>query len=252
MTPLSPDERLVHERAHGIFLARDAAKYWGHKSRAGQLRVERRIVLFRQMADLRPGMRVCEIGCGTGIFTRPLIEQTGASVVGIDISPELLAVARRDVTDPRATFVLGDCMEPESLGIPFGFDAVVTNSVLHHLDVERALAAIHRMLRPGGVFVCSEPNMMNPQIALQKNIPWIKKWAGDSPDETAFFRWQIADRLRTAGFDQVAVTPFDFLHPTVPDALAGIGDRVLRVFERLPGIREIAGSLLITGKKFVL
>ena len=33
--------------------------------------------------------------------------------------------------------------------------------------------------------------MLNPQIAIQKNIPWVKRKLGDSPDETAFFRWPL-------------------------------------------------------------
>jgi len=246
---VSHEDRLAHERVHGTFLAANPAKYWGHESLAGHLRVERRIDLFRERAHLAPGVRLCEIGCGTGIFTKLLLERTGATIVGIDISPDLLAIAGRDVSDPRVSFVLGDCMQPESLGIPLAFDAVVTNSVLHHLDLEKALPAVFRMLRPGGTFVCSEPNMMNPQIALQKNIPWIKKMAGDSPDETAFFRRRIAKRLRAAGFSDVFATPFDFLHPGLPDAIAKPCDRLFRLIERIPIVHEISGSLLIGGKK---
>ena len=246
---VSHEDRLAHERTHGTFLATNPAKYWGHESLAGRLRVERRIDLFRDKAHLEPGVRICEIGCGTGIFTKLLLERTGATIVGIDISPDLLAIAGRDVPDPRVSFVLGDCMQPETLGIPLEFDAVVTNSVLHHLEVEKALLAVFRMLRPGGVFVCSEPNMMNPQIALQKNIPWIKKMVGDSPDETAFFRWKITERMREVGFTDVFAKPFDFLHPGLPDVIAKPCDRALRLFERIPLLREISGSLLIGGRK---
>ena len=71
------------------------------------------------------------------------------------------------------------------------FDAVVGSSVLHHLDVAQALRECFRVLKPEGVICFTEPNMLNPQIALQKNISFLKKRLGDSPDETTFFRWQI-------------------------------------------------------------
>ena len=71
------------------------------------------------------------------------------------------------------------------------FDSVVGSSVLHHLEIKEALRDIYRVLKPGGTIYFTEPNMLNPQIAIQKNIPWIKRKLGDSPDETAFFRWSL-------------------------------------------------------------
>ncbi|MFA6160950.1 MAG: class I SAM-dependent methyltransferase [Patescibacteria group bacterium] len=242
-------QRLEHEKQHGVFLAKNPEAIWGHASLAGRLRVQRRVDLFKELADLRPGKRICEIGCGTGVFTKELISRTGVSIVGVDISPELLQLAEGHVHDPRVTFVVGDCMEPNTLNMPLDFDAVVTNSVLHHLDVPKSLAAIYEMLRPGGIFVCSEPNMMNPQIAVQKNISFIKKLAGDSPDETAFFRWKLARQMRDAGFVEVGIRPFDFLHPRVPDSWAESLDGVLKNLEKVPAIKEISGSLIIFGQK---
>ena len=63
------------------------------------------------------------------------------------------------------------------------------------------------MLRPGGGIRFTEPNMANPQIAVQKNVSVIKRWAGDSPDETAFFRWSLTLRLLSSGFVDVEVEP---------------------------------------------
>lgn len=90
---------------------------------------------------------------------------------------------------------------------------------------------------------------MNPQIAIQKNIPLIKKWAGDSPDETAFFKWKIIKQLAEAGFVDIEVYPFDFLHPKIPSLIAKRSDKLLRLIEKIPLIKEISGSLIIYGKK---
>lgn len=75
------------------------------------------------------GRRVLDAGCGTGRASLWLAER-GAEVVGVDISPEMLRVARTDV--PSASFVVADLAEP--LPFPDGaFDLVVSSLVLHYL-----------------------------------------------------------------------------------------------------------------------
>ena len=91
--------------------------------------------------------------------------------------------------------------------------------------------------------------MLNPQIALQKNIPLLKKWAMDSPDETAFFRTRILKTLARHGFTRATAVPFDFLHPAIPGPLLKWVDRPLLLLERVPLVREIAGSLIIGAVK---
>ena len=91
--------------------------------------------------------------------------------------------------------------------------------------------------------------MLNPQIALQKNVSAIKKRLGDSPDETAFFRWSLFHMLENAGFREVKIQPFDFLHPKTPAAWIPAVESFGRRLERLPLLREIAGSLYIRALK---
>jgi SAM-dependent methyltransferase len=129
------------------------------------------------------------------------------------------------------------------------FDAVVGSSVLHHLNLACALREAHRILKPGGRIAFAEPNMMNPQIALQRKIPALRCWAAESPEETAFFRWRLARRLREAGFANVSIRPFDFLHPLVPRPLIPLVRGVGAVMEHVPLLREIAGSLLISADR---
>lgn len=191
-------------------------------------------------------MRVLELGCGTGYFTRELA-LTGAEVLAIDISPELLAAAQREVRAENVKFAVDNAY---ALSLPDGaFDSVVGSSVLHHLEIDRAILELHRVLRPGGVLCFTEPNMLNPQIAAQKNIPSLKKRMGDSPDETAFFRWPLAGKLARAGFAGIQVQPFDFLHPGTPPPLIGVVDRLGRWLESRRVVGEIAGSLHIRAHK---
>jgi hypothetical protein len=91
--------------------------------------------------------------------------------------------------------------------------------------------------------------MLNPQIALQKNISFIKKRIGDSPDETAFFRWSLIIQLEEAGFVDISIHPFDFLHPQIPKSLIKYLRTVCSFLERTPILSEFAGSLYIEARK---
>ena len=80
-------------------------------------------------------------------------------------------------------------------------------------------------------------------------MQWIKKWVGDSPDETAFMRWPIKSLLIQAGFEKIQTTPFDWLHPNTPMPFIKLVDSMSRIMERIHILREFAGSLLITARR---
>ena len=242
---VSEAERIAAEIAHGRFIHQHHPELWDWSTPAGQLRAERRARLLCEHGEFRSGDRLLEIGCGTGLFTERIRRATGATIVGTDISPELIEEAARRL--PEVRFQVDDALH---LSFPDGaFDGVYGSSILHHLEIDPALHELRRVLRPGGRMVFAEPNMMNPQIFVQKNVPVIKRWLGDTPHETAFVRWSIAARLRRAGFIGVRVFPFDFLHPLTPRALIALVSGVGAVFERIPILREIAGSCVIAAER---
>lgn len=102
------------------------------------------------LVGARPGARCLDLGCGSGALTAELAER-GLDVVGMDASPEMLDVARRE--HPDLCFIEGDatCFE---LAKPV--DVVFSNAVLHWIDradQPRALSCVARALVPGGEFV---------------------------------------------------------------------------------------------------
>jgi hypothetical protein len=101
------------------------------------------------------------------------------------------------------------------------------------------------VLKPGGRFFFLEPNMLNPQIAVEKNIKSVGRWLQNSPNETAFFRWRIVRLLSRHGFRNAWARPFDFLHPGTPTFLIPTVHALSRAASATPVIREIAGSLQI-------
>jgi SAM-dependent methyltransferase len=238
-------ERIAKEIQHGRFLAQHGAgEIWNWKGPAGKLRWVRRVKMLSN--HLRAEMSVLELGCGTGYFTRELA-RSGADIVAIDVSPELLEIAKVDCSAPNVHYQIQNACAleyPDAV-----FDSVVGSSVLHHLEINEAVHEIYRVLKPGGTIYFTEPNMLNPQIAIQKNIPWVKRKLGDSPDETAFFRWPLGRLLKEAGFRDVQIDPFDFLHPKTPASFVNTVNATGRFLENVPVVSEFAGSLYIRAAK---
>jgi len=239
--------RIENEIEHGKFLAQGGAEaIWNWDSPAGKKRAQRRAELLVKYGKINSECKILEIGCGTGLFTGKIEALTGAKdITAIDISPELLEMAREKYKTPK--FILGDAMQLEYPDNTF--DVVFGSSVLHHLDMEKTCKELLRVLKPGGRIAFAEPNMINPQIAIQKNIPFIKKWLGDSPDETAINRWKFKKMLTHLGYVEVGIFPYDFLHPVVPSPLVNFTNNLSKVIEKIPVLKEIAGSVIIIGYK---
>jgi len=242
------DKRLINEIEHGKYLAREGAgEVWNWESPAGKIRWQRRVKMLTSHISVAD--TILEIGCGTGYFTKE-IAKTGARVTAIDISPELLQIAKEEIPDTNVSFVIENAYD---LSFEANcFDSIVGSSVLHHLEIEKAISEMFRVLKSGGSLFFTEPNMMNPQIALQKNIPALKRKLGDSPDETAFFRWSLMTLMRKTGFTNIVIKPFDFLHPAISPALIPFISSLGETVEKIPGLKEIAGSLYISAKKPVV
>ena len=239
-------ERVEREEQHWRAQSGDLEKLWGWGTPAGKERVNRRCTFFIERGGMRPGLRALELGCGTGLFLRE-VAKSGVTLTGCDLMSRFLHGLYEWSRESHVTVERQDAHRM-SYGSD-SFDVVYGSSILHHLDIGRAISEIYRVLRPGGRIVFCEPNMLNPQVFLQKNLPWLKAKMGDSPDETAFVRWRLIRDLRYAGFREVFVRPFDFLHPLTPRDWISAVNKVGMVLEKIPIVREMAGSLLITATK---
>lgn len=96
--------------------------------------------------DDRP-LNLLDLGAGTGKLTASLLRRPGATVTAVEPDPEMLAALRTEL--PWVTAVPGTAED-----IPLGddsMDAVLAGQAFHWFDMERALAEIARVLRPGGV-----------------------------------------------------------------------------------------------------
>jgi len=108
------------------------------------------------------GGKVLDLGCGTGDLAISLAA-AGLQVTGCDISPEMLHQATSAESAGEIDWVQ---LEPAWERLPFGpesFDTVVTSSVLEYVDDPPAvLRECRRVLRPGGLVLCTVPDLRHP------------------------------------------------------------------------------------------
>ena len=240
-------DRLEREIAHHREIADRAEKVWNWDSPAGRLRADRRAGFFVTHGRIGPGNWTLELGCGTGVFMQK-VAASGARLQGLDLSLELLAKAQERLAGlGNAALQRGNAEQ-----LPYAdnsFDTVYGSSVLHHLDLERALGETFRVLKGGGWMVFTEPNILNPQVAFMFHFRPTKSWFAVSPDEMAFSRFRAARVLRSLGCQDVEVRPFDFLHPSTPSGLVRWVGTLGSVLEALPLVKEFAGSFVIVARK---
>lgn len=113
------------------------------------------------------GLRVADIACGTGYGSQLLAEQGQAvSVRGVDICPEAIAYARQKHA-PAGRDVDFFCASGDATGLdPESVDAIVSFETIEHVDDEQGLLGeFARILRPGGMLICSTPNLWPLAIA---------------------------------------------------------------------------------------
>ncbi len=116
---------------------------------------------IRAMLPPLAGTRVVDLGCGFGWASRWMREQGAASVLGIDLSQNMIARARADTADPAVEYRIADL---ESLELPEGaFDLAYSALAFHYVqDFERLMRVIHKALAANGnlVFTIEHPVFM--------------------------------------------------------------------------------------------
>jgi arsenite methyltransferase len=174
--------------------------------------VVRRRAAVRDALDVQPGDDVVDVGCGPGFYVAELADVAG-SVLGIDTSPQMLAVAaKRSEGRGNVTFREGDAMAiPAEDG---SFDRALSVQVFEYVsDVPKALGEMRRVLRPGG-------------RALIWDIDWATlSWYSSDPDrmERVMRAWDehlvhsalpqtLAKQMREAGFEDVTVEGHVFVN----------------------------------------
>jgi SAM-dependent methyltransferase len=169
MTSLDDPQLVAAEYADDGRLRRRASAYTGVTTG-----IDARERLVGAVTDARP-RRVLEVGCGWGELAEWIARATEAEVVAIDLSPRMVELAGARGVDAR----LADVQS-----LPFDdaeFDVVVAAWMLYHVpDLDRGLAEISRVLRPGGRLVA----VTNSRFHLLE----LRELVGSGPSSLKFSR----------------------------------------------------------------
>ena len=179
------------------FWDRNAARY-AQSPIADEAAYERKLQVSR--AYFRPDMAVLEFGCGTGstaILHAPYVKHIRA----IDFSSKMIEIARAKAAAQGVENVTFEQATIEELGAADrSFDAVLGLNVLHLLEnKDEAIAKVHRLLKPGGVFITSTV-CLGDRMKVFKVIGPIGKLFGLMPTVKVFTTEALAGSLTAAGF----------------------------------------------------
>jgi ubiquinone/menaquinone biosynthesis C-methylase UbiE len=194
-----------------------------------------------------------DFGCGSGEMACRL-GLLGYRVTGIDVSPDLIEVARERArmvgVEDRVEFVVADAATaPITDG---AFDAVLAMSVVHHMPAEDALNALERLLRPGGRIAFLEP------VAYSKTLQWLRNRTPVEKDVSPDERQLSADEIRLIGKRFIIEEQRHFLmlarlRRLLPDAWFRVGERILSIIDQalflIPGVSHFAGVIAILARK---
>lgn len=134
----------------------DIAEWYDEAVRNGSLIHDLVVPGIFSLSGEVDGLHVCDLGCGQGLLSRQLAIR-GATVVGVDISPKLLEIARRDeaIEPLNILYVQDDAQTLATLGDAL-FDGVLCNMALMDIpDLPATFRAVYRILRPHGWFIFS-------------------------------------------------------------------------------------------------
>lgn len=165
--------------------------------------------LFQEMikqADVRPGQRVLDVGCGTGNLLLTLARRhPGVELAGLDPDARMLARAQRKA---RRAGVAVSWQRGFGQELPYpdgSLDRVFSSAMLHHLDPQAKdalLAEVRRVLRPDGMLVLAD---IDGHGAIHGHDPLSRRMArsGLVRDNAG-----MVERVAAAGFDVESVTTY--------------------------------------------
>ncbi len=195
------------------------------------------------------GLDVLEYGCGKGTHSFELAQNGANRVIGVDISPVAIRKAKERVLKENRDnlhFAVGD-----GEYLPFQdshFDLVSGSAILHHLDIERSLDEIARVLKPDGMAAFIEPLDYNPAIKTFRLLTPHHRTSDEHPLKMRDLRL-IRSKFEKVTFCYFHITtllliPFARFH-LFPTLLKGFAAFDQALFSLLPFTRPLAWQVVM-------
>ena len=158
--------------------------------------------LAATQALMRPDMEVLEFGCGTGSTALEHAPHV-AHIVATDVSAVMIAIGREKAQQAGIDNVSFRQSGVDDFSAPDGsYDMVLALNLLHLLpDRTTALAKIHRLLKPGGIFISSTVCLADRMWFLRPVIP-VLQWLGKAPHVSFASANEMLREVTAAGFEE--------------------------------------------------
>lgn len=139
------------------------------------------------------GKHILEYGCGNGWMTAELAAMGPSHLTTFDISEEAIRSTKQLLKSKGyESCVTAEKMAAEELDYPDNtFDIVFGFAILHHLDLEKAISELYRVLKPGGVAVFAEPLESNPAIQVYRHFTPQYRTPDEEPIKINQFREKV-------------------------------------------------------------
>jgi SAM-dependent methyltransferase len=178
------------------------------------------------------GKRIVDLGCGFGWFSRHAAEQGAASVLGLDLSENMIARARTETVSPAVRYEIADL---DQLDLPEGgFDFAYSSLAFHYVaDFDRLVRSIHSALLPGSsfVFTIEHPIYMAPSKPEWAEVGGATVWPVDG---------YLVEGSRTTDWLAKGVVKYHRTLGTTLNALIGAGFVIRHVEEWRPSAAQLA------------
>jgi ubiquinone/menaquinone biosynthesis C-methylase UbiE len=200
-----PHHLTGHQAVSEVFM-NQSAKFWNKVAEryakspvSDEATYQKKLEITRDY--FQPDMQVLEIGCGTGttaIAHAPYVKH----ILAIDISSKMIEIAQGKADTETVRNITFQCSTVDECDVPDqSLDAVLAHNVIHLLEnKEEVFNQVHKMLKPGGVFVTSTACLGNMMILFRVIAP-IGKFLGLFPLVRVFTIKELEHSMINAGFE---------------------------------------------------
>ncbi len=195
--------------------------------------------------------QILDFGCGTGLFVERTIKYKPKKIVGIDISEVSIDKAKKNAKKMLldAEYYVDNCEKTRFESNTF--DIVYGTGILHHLEFNKCLDEIHRILKSDGSLIFIEPLGTNPIINLYRKLTPKSRSKDEHPlinKDFEYIQNKFLDtNIKYYGFLTLIFSPFYKL-PRKSNFFKFLA-KLDQILFKLKIFRILAWSVLITAKK---
>jgi len=234
----------IEENLRSMERSREA--YWRRYPNTSPFKLRWRALTVRHAFHVLPGESILELGAGSGFWTEHLSSVLrGENPITAAVFNDEFAQTPREIANARFVKVSNLAQDLPAAS----FDYVVGTAILCHDQFSQNLAALYRLLKPGGQVLFFESNYWNPQVFIKNHVKPIGRWSGEAPCQVGMRRYKLMKAASNQGFTNLEIIPYDIVHPRTPHALIPWLQSIAFVMEHTPMVREMCGTLYIWGKK---